>query len=109
MRLFARPVHTADARTALEMRPRHLGPASFVSPQAPKRERRDVDPISDVVELLAAWRDHGDKLIEDLVFAGAGNDGFISSTVVLRRHPLPSDECGRDSAHGADVGEADVS
>ena len=54
------------------------------------RERRDVDLISDVVEVLAAWRAHSDKRIEDLVFAGAGDDGFLSPTVVLRRHLYPA-------------------
>jgi hypothetical protein len=47
------------------------------------RERRDVDLISDVVVLLSDLR-KGDSN-EDLVFPGAGGQGFLSPTVVLRR------------------------
>ena len=54
------------------------------------RERRDVDMISDVVELLTAWRGRLDKGIEDLVFPGAGEAGFLSPTVILRRHLYPA-------------------
>jgi integrase len=54
------------------------------------RERRDVDLISDVVELLAASRDHSDKEIEDLVFPGVGANVFLSPTLVLRRHLYPA-------------------
>ena len=54
------------------------------------RERRDVDLISDVVALLAARHDHGDKAVEDLVFLGAGDNGFLSPTVLLRRYLYPA-------------------
>jgi integrase len=52
------------------------------------RERRDVDLISDVVELLARWLacSSGD----DLVFGGQNGHRFLSPTVVLRRHLYPA-------------------
>ena len=53
------------------------------------RERRDVDLISNVVELLAAWCEV-DKGSEDLVLPGVGDKGFLSPTVVLRRHLYPA-------------------
>jgi integrase len=52
------------------------------------RERRDVDLISDVVELLEGSRNGGSS--EDLVFPGKNAHGFLSSTVVLRRHLYPA-------------------
>jgi integrase len=54
------------------------------------RERRDVDLISDVVELLAGRRDHSVSESGGLVFASAGDQGFLSPTVVLRRHLYPA-------------------
>src|SRR5207247_10150956 len=43
------------------------------------RERRDVDLISDVVELLAGWRD--DQASSDnLVFPGENRSSFLSPT-----------------------------
>jgi integrase len=54
------------------------------------RERRDVDLISDVVELLVAWRDEHDRSISDLVFRGQNGHRFLSPTVVLRRHLYPA-------------------
>ena len=73
------------------------------------RERRDVDLISDVVELLAARRDHGDEAVEGLVFPGENGNGFLSPTVLLRRHLYPAMVTARDSGAWADAGEADVS
>jgi integrase len=53
------------------------------------RERRDVDLISDVVELLTACRDSG-RGVEDLVFSCASDHLFLSPTIVLRRHLYPA-------------------
>jgi integrase len=50
------------------------------------RERRDVDLISDIVELLAAWRKGRGVPIGDLVFGGDNCSGFLSPTILLRRH-----------------------
>jgi integrase len=47
------------------------------------RERRDVDLISAVVELLPCLRDGGSN--DDLVFPGENGHSFLSPTVVLRR------------------------
>ena len=55
------------------------------------RERRDVDLISDVVELLACWRDRRGTSIDDLVFSGDNDSMFLSPTVLLRRQLLSSD------------------
>jgi integrase len=52
------------------------------------RERRDVDLISDVVALLSGLRT-GDSN-DDLVFPGENGHGFLSPTVVLRRHLYPA-------------------
>jgi integrase len=54
------------------------------------RERRDVDLISDVVELLACWREERGGSIDDLVFRGENGSGFLSPTVLLRRHLYPA-------------------
>ena len=54
------------------------------------RERRHVDLISDVVELLTGWRDDHDSSIGDLVFPGEYSQRFLSPTVVLRRHLYPA-------------------
>jgi integrase len=54
------------------------------------RERRDVDLISDVVDLLTVWRDEHGSSIGDLVFRGQNGRGFLSPTVVLRRHLSPA-------------------
>src|SRR5207244_7981187 len=43
---------------------------------------------SDVVVLLSGLRNGGSK--EDLVFPGTGGQGFLSPTVVLRRHLYPA-------------------
>jgi integrase len=54
------------------------------------RERRDVDLISDVVDLLTSWRDKHGCSIEGLVFPGDNGSMFLSPTVVLRRHLYPA-------------------
>jgi integrase len=54
------------------------------------RERRDVDLISDVVELLALLRNGFDCSNERLVFPTGNGHGFVSATVVLRRHLYPA-------------------
>jgi integrase len=54
------------------------------------RERRDVDLISDIVELLRGWRDNQGSSIDHLVFPGEHGHGFLSPTVVLRRHLYPA-------------------
>jgi integrase len=54
------------------------------------RERRDVDLISDVVELLAYSRDDHDRSIGDLVFPGENGQTFLSATVLLRRYLYPA-------------------
>jgi integrase len=54
------------------------------------RERRDVDLISDVVEALAAGREERGGSIDDLVFPGENGSGFLSPTVLLRRHLYPA-------------------
>jgi integrase len=51
-------------------------------------ERRDVDLISDVVELLAGWRASCSS--DDLVSPGKNGHRFLSPTVVLRRHLYPA-------------------
>ena len=71
------------------------------------RERRDVDVISDVVQLLAAWREEPGGPVEDMVFSSENGSGFLSPTVVLRS-PLPSDGCRGDSTGGADARETDI-
>ena len=52
------------------------------------RERRDVDLISNVVELLSRVRNGGSD--QDLVFPGTVGQRFLSPTVVLRRHLYPA-------------------
>lgn len=54
------------------------------------RERRDVDLISDVVELLAEWHAGRDVAVDDLVFPAENGAGFLSPTVVLRRYLYPA-------------------
>jgi integrase len=54
------------------------------------RERRDVDLISDVVDLLTNWRDNHTYSVEDLVFPGENGNRFLSPTVVLRRYLYPA-------------------
>jgi integrase len=54
------------------------------------RERRDVDLISDIVELLAAFRTSQEGPKDDLVFSGESGSGFLSPTVLLRRHLYPA-------------------
>jgi integrase len=54
------------------------------------RERRDVDLISDVVELLAGRRDTNTGSPDGLVLPGENSHGFLSPTVVLRRHLYPA-------------------
>ena len=54
------------------------------------RERRDVDLISDVVELLTAWRDERGGSVENLVFPGDNGSGFLSPTILLRRYLYPA-------------------
>jgi hypothetical protein len=52
-------------------------------------ERRDVDLISDVVD-LGSWSDNHRSSFDDLVFPGENAHGFLSATVVLRRHLYPA-------------------
>ena len=54
------------------------------------RERRDVDLISDVVDLITWWRDEHECSTDDLVFPGEKGNTFLSPTVVLRRHLYPA-------------------
>jgi integrase len=54
------------------------------------RERRDVDLISDVVELLAGRRDERGPSVDDLVFPGDNGAVFLSPTVLLRRQLYPA-------------------
>jgi integrase len=55
------------------------------------RERRDVDLISDVVELLSGWRQTRSASLDDsLVFPGADGRAFLTPTVLLRRHLYPA-------------------
>jgi len=55
------------------------------------RERRDVDLISDVVELLTQLRrERGSASDDSLVFPGQNDTGFLTPSVVLRRHLYPA-------------------
>jgi integrase len=55
------------------------------------RERRDVDVVSDVVDLLAEIRgEQGRPNGESLVFPGHNPGGFLTPSVVLRRHLYPA-------------------
>jgi integrase len=55
------------------------------------RERRDVDLISDVVELLSSWRQTRSMSLDDsLVFPGADGRAFLTPTVLLRRQLYPA-------------------
>jgi integrase len=55
------------------------------------RERRDVDLISDVVELLARLRGEWGSANDDgLVFPSTDQVGFLTPAVVLRRHLYPA-------------------
>jgi len=55
------------------------------------RERRDVDLISDVVELLSGWRQTGNMSLDDgLVFPGVDGRAFLTPTVLLRRQLYPA-------------------
>jgi integrase len=55
------------------------------------RERRDVDLISDVVELLMQLqRERGSASGDGLVFPGLNGTGFLTPSVVLRRHLYPA-------------------
>jgi integrase len=55
------------------------------------RERRDVDLISDVVELLAQLQgEWGSRNGDSLVFPGTSRTGFLTPSVVLRRHLYPA-------------------
>jgi integrase len=58
------------------------------------RERRDVDLISDVVELLTVWRrESGSASQRDsLVFPGDNGRAFLTPTVLLRRQLYPAME-----------------
>ena len=61
----------------------------FVSAESLKI-RVCVDLISDVVELFVGRRDDHKSSIADLVFCGENGHGFLSPTVVLRRHLYPA-------------------
>lgn len=55
------------------------------------RERRDVDLVSDVVELLAGRRvELGSANTDSLVFPGVSGACFLTPSVVLRRHLYPA-------------------
>jgi integrase len=56
------------------------------------RERRDVDLISDVVELLGWWRAERATPAHagTLVFPGEGGSAFLSSSILLRRQLYPA-------------------
>jgi integrase len=55
------------------------------------RERRDVDLISDVVELLTQLRREPETANGDgLVFTGPNGGGFLTPSVVLQRHLYPA-------------------
>src|SRR5215831_1556163 len=55
------------------------------------RERRDVDLISDVVDLLSDWRQTRSMSLDDsLVFPGADGSAFLTPTVLLRRQLYPA-------------------
>jgi integrase len=56
------------------------------------RERRDVDLISDIVELLGRLRSTSEDANghESLVFPGADRVSFLTPTMVLRRHLYPA-------------------
>ena len=56
------------------------------------RERRDVDLISDVAELLAGWRRERASASnrESLVFPGDDGRAFQTPTILLRRHLYPA-------------------
>jgi integrase len=56
------------------------------------RDRRDVDLISDVVELLRCrWREAG-KLVsrEELIFPGGNGNTYLSGSTLLRRELYPA-------------------
>jgi integrase len=56
------------------------------------RERRDVDLISDVVELLTQMRSEWGSANGDagLIFPGNGGTGFLTPSVLLRRQLYPA-------------------
>src|SRR5262249_32820488 len=55
------------------------------------RERRDVDLIADVVDLLSGWRHARSTSLDDsLVFPGVDGCAFLTPTVLLRRQPYPA-------------------
>ncbi len=54
------------------------------------RERRDVDLISDVVELLGRRRDVHVASFDELVFPSENGVSFLSATALLRRHLYPA-------------------
>ena len=71
------------------------------------RERRDVDLISDVVELLSAG-ETAKSLDDDLVFPGDERPAVSLADGSAPSAPLSGDGCGRDPTGRADAGEADV-
>jgi integrase len=73
------------------------------------RERRDVDLISDIVELLAGGREERGGSVDDLVFPGENGSGFLAPTVLLRRHLYPAMAAAEIQRVGAHSGEANVS
>jgi integrase len=58
------------------------------------RERRDVDLISDVVELLSLWQrgDESAATADALVFPGESRGTFVSASTLLRRELYPAME-----------------
>ena len=64
------------------------------------RERRDVDLISDVVELLAIGATSDAQPLDDLVFPGENGHGFLSPTVLLRRQLYPAMAAPRSARVG---------
>ena len=88
--LFALRWGDVDLKQAVVVRVRRSYTGGVVS--TPKnRERRDVDLISDVVELLSGWRETRAVTLDDsLVFPGSDGRAFLTPTVLLRRHLYPA-------------------
>ena len=72
------------------------------------RERRDVDLITYVVDLLEGLRETHCGGTDELVFAGENGHPFISATALLRRHLYPAMAAAEIHRIGADPREADL-
>lgn len=83
--------YNAQVRCLREKLPAEVAVGTGTLGTPKNRERRDVDLISDVVELLVRLRDEGGSAdAENLVFPGANRIGFLTPSVVLRRHLYPA-------------------